>query len=389
MKKVIATLLTAAIAVSMISGCNKNKLTEDPTDTTSSSDTATDTSSTWEPQNFDELYGNQLPNYLNHQYYFDGKAVPMTESNYYFINSFIELANTVSQGYYTATTMGYLDLSAACPEGSGYATYGDYFVAYAESKLSQALIVNARAEAEGMSLTEEAQKNIDEVLGALAQKASNSGKTYEEYLKFWYGPEMTEESFREIYEREYLAGLYSKWYAQNYEPQYEDKYFHNIRYVLFWAPEDPYASNAGQAPATEEEKAAALASANEMLNKCTSLDDITTLGQEAVDLGIAKESNDIVVNKYGSRMVPDFEAWAYDESRKEGDMAVIYASYGYFVVGYVGREEQPQSVYESAAMTALSQELLAEAQGGTHDLHTDDPYLASPPAPTPTTAPST
>ena len=113
MKKVIATLLTAAIAVSMISGCNKNKLTEDPTDTTSSSDTATDTSSTWEPQNFDELYGNQLPNYLNHQYYFDGKAVPMTESNYYFINSFIELANTVSQGYYTATTMGYIEISSA------------------------------------------------------------------------------------------------------------------------------------------------------------------------------------------------------------------------------------------------------------------------------------
>ena len=71
-------------------------------------------------------------------------------------------------------------------------------------------------------------------------------------------------------------------------------------------------------------------------------------------------------------------------------MEIIYAvNYGYFVVGYLGREEQSQTVIESAAATALSQDLLAEAQSGVHDLHTDDPYLASPPAPTPTTAPST
>ena len=73
MKKVIATIVTAAIALSMVSGCGKNtKLTEAPSDPTASSDASSDTSSTWEPQNFDELFGNQLPNYLNHQYYFDG-----------------------------------------------------------------------------------------------------------------------------------------------------------------------------------------------------------------------------------------------------------------------------------------------------------------------------
>lgn len=389
MKKVIATIVTTALALSMVSGCNKNtKLTEAPSDATASSDASAGTSSTWEPQTFDELYGNQLPNYLNHQYYFDGEAIPLTESNYYFINTFIELANAVSQGYYTPTTMGYLDLAAACPTGSGYDTYGDYFVATAESKLAQACVVNARAKAEGISLSDEATKNIDEVLAALEQKATNSGKTYEEYLKFWYGPEMTAESFRAIYEREYLAGLYSQLYAQNYEPTYEEKYYHNIRYAVFEAAEQPFDTN--QEPATQAEKDAALAAATEVLNKCSSIDDLPTYAQEAVDLGLAKETNDIVVNKYGQRMVPEFEAWAYDEKRQPGDMEIIYAvNYGYFVVGYLGHEEQSQSVIESAAMTALSQELLAETQNGTHDLHTDDPYLASPPAPTPTTAPST
>ena len=389
MKKVIATVVTAAIALSMVSGCNKNtKLTEAPSDPSASSDVSTDTSSTWEPQNFEELYGNQLPNYLNHQYYFDGEAIPMNESNYYFINTFIELANAVSQGYYTATTMGYLDLAAECPAGSGYATYGEFFVAKAESKLAQACVVNAKAKAEGISLTDEAQKNIDAVLDSLAQKATNSGKSYEEYLKFWYGSDMTEESFRAIYEREYLAGLYSKYYAQNYEPTYEEKYFHNIRYAVFEAPEQPFDPNT--APATQAEKEAALAAPTDVLNKCKSIDDFPTYAQEAVDLGLAKETNDIIVNKYGQRMVPEFEAWAYDENRKVGDMEIIYAvNYGYFVVGYLGHEEQSESVIESAAMSALSKSILEEISNGVHDLHTDDPYLASPPAPSPTTAPST
>ena len=215
MKKVIATVVTAAIALSMVSGCNKNtKLTEAPSDPSASSEVTTDTSSTWDPQTFEELFGSQLPNYLNHQYYFDGKEVPKTVSNYYFITSFIEIAtNYVSQGYYTATTMGYLDLAAECPEGSGYQTYGDYFVAYAEGKLMRALIIDARAEAEGMSLTDEAQKNVDAILDVYAQRAANSGKTYEEYLKLWFGPEMTEERFRDIHEMEYLSTLYSIWEA--------------------------------------------------------------------------------------------------------------------------------------------------------------------------------
>lgn len=390
MKKVIATVVTAAIALSMVSGCNKNtKLTEAPSDPSASSEVTTDTSSTWDPQTFEELFGSQLPNYLNHQYYFDGKEVPKTVSNYYFITSFIEIAtNYVSQGYYTATTMGYLDLAAECPEGSGYQTYGDYFVAYSEGKLMRALIIDARAEAEGMSLTDEAQKNVDAILDVYAQRAANSGKTYEEYLKLWFGPEMTEESFRDINEMDYLSRLYSIWYAQNYEPTYEDKYFHNIRYAVFEAPEQPFDPNTP--PATQAEKDAALAAATDVLNKCKSIDDFPTYAQEAVNLGLAKETNDIIVNKYGQRMVPEFEAWAYDESRQVGDMEIIYAvNYGYFIVGYLGREEQSQDVIESAAATALSQDLLAEAQSGVHDLHTDDPYLASPPAPTPTTAPST
>lgn len=42
-------------------------------------------------ESVETIYGNQLPNYLNHQYYFEGQPVPMTESNFYFIDTFSEL----------------------------------------------------------------------------------------------------------------------------------------------------------------------------------------------------------------------------------------------------------------------------------------------------------
>ena len=64
MKKIGAIILSAALAATMIAGCNTDPAKKE----------------------IDKNYGPQLWNYLNHQYYFDGEAIPVSESNFYFIN---------------------------------------------------------------------------------------------------------------------------------------------------------------------------------------------------------------------------------------------------------------------------------------------------------------
>ena len=78
MKKISTIILAAAVSASVIlPGANALAYNENG-----------------EPETFEELYGNQLVNYLNHQYYFDGEAIPVNESNFYFINSFLDRKST-------------------------------------------------------------------------------------------------------------------------------------------------------------------------------------------------------------------------------------------------------------------------------------------------------
>ena len=60
---------------------------------------------------FDTVYGNQLPQYLNHEYTFNGEKIPLVESNYYFIMTFVQLCQYASYGYFPATADGYIDPS--------------------------------------------------------------------------------------------------------------------------------------------------------------------------------------------------------------------------------------------------------------------------------------
>ena len=74
-------------------------------------------------------------------------------------------------------------------------------------------------------------------------------------LQKYYGPSCNEAVFRDFIRRYKLADLYTAEYIENYEFTDEELYAPSVRYVLISAPES----------ATEEEKAAAEAKANEIL----------------------------------------------------------------------------------------------------------------------------
>ena len=94
MKKIGASILSAAVAASIFAGCSHPTeettvtVSETTLMTTAPAETTTAETEFEIPESMEEVYGNQITNYLNHQYYFDGEPIPMWESNYYFMETF-------------------------------------------------------------------------------------------------------------------------------------------------------------------------------------------------------------------------------------------------------------------------------------------------------------
>ena len=119
-RKTGSIILSGIFAASLFSGCGKtisetgNMVAPSETSaafTLPSETYAQDPVTPVEPKTFEEVYGNQLMGYLNHQYYFNGEPVPMWESNYYFMETFNVLGESAGYNGAPLTTYGFVDLS--------------------------------------------------------------------------------------------------------------------------------------------------------------------------------------------------------------------------------------------------------------------------------------
>lgn len=335
-------LLLGIFAASVFSGCGKT--IDETTITTVASETsaeftlpsetsASDPVTPVEPKTFEEVYGNQLMGYLNHQYYFDGEPIPLQESNFYFINAFLELSSDANMGYYPVTPTGSIDLAAELEvEIDDYDTYGDYFVKYAENALEMSLILCSYAQANEVPLSEDTQLAIDNMLDNIRYgSAANAGMTLDDYLQLYYGPGNDEATFRKILERYYLADAYSDKYCKEYpfsDDQIRTPY---IRYALFYAPSS----------ADQDTKDQAYQSAMDMKNSCKNLSDLKTLAQSAYENGLVREQGDSAAFTSELSEYPELWDWTFEEARQEGDIEVIYEpSVGYYVIGFLGIKDQ-------------------------------------------------
>ncbi len=317
---------------------------------------------------FDTVYGSQLNNYLNRQYYFDGEPIPVAESNFYYIDAFLVLNDYAMYGYYATTPEGFIDLSAAASSADGsnaYSTMGEFFIEYSERTLESTYVILAKCREEGITLSAETEAEIDATIDNLrVTNAEPAGITMEEYLQKFYGEACTVEAFRQIICNYKLADLYTEHFMENYE--YEQ--VPNVRYVLFSAPEG----------SDEATLANAEQMANDLLEASTDLEQLELQGALAYTNGDSLQSSILPVER--GHMVPAFEEWAYDESREEGDIEVIYApEYGYFVVGYAGLTDIPEDSKEDIAVEALGDAVTEEIEAGLHTFYTNDPYTPAEP----------
>jgi len=393
-KKTAVSIVSAFILISATACGNEQQA---PSETTLLPGETTAPTVDFSSYNFETMYGTQVINYLDHQYYFDGQAIPLAESNFYFIEALKDLSQMASYGMYPMTSEGWLDLSAevngeipGAESGKVYATYGDFYVEYAEGMLENAYIVNALAAEDGLTLPDETVTIINDTISVdFANAAAQGGYTLDQYLQLFYGESCDEATMRDIMYRYKLADLYTTTYCENYEYDEEDIMVPNVRYALFYAPEG----------STDEELAAQEALANELKDDSVDLEGNPDLDQFELH-GVLSErqyqNGEDGCYQYGEipveagQVVPAFEEWSYAEEREEGDIDVIYApEYGYFVVGYLGLTEVSQSTKDQIAFTALSDYIKGIIDDNTYSFYGEGEFTTPDPVAPASTEPLT
>ena len=375
MKKTGTLVLTAAVAASIFAGCSQPAeettviVSETTTQlTTAPSETAPAETELEIPESMEEVYGNQIGNYLNHQYYFNGEPIPVWESNYYFVETFNVLSESSGYNGGPSTTYGFVDLAAEYP-GEEFATYGDYLVRQAEETIQSKCILCMRAEAEGITLSDESYAQIDGLVEDYRNYVAQLNVTLDDYLRISLGPDIDEATFKKIWEIDYLSNEYANYYCSNY-----DATIPQIRYVFF--------------PATEADEQAvrdaASEAATQLKDACENdIEKIPTVAEEARSAGTNLDYGDLAIPL--EQFPINLEEWAWSESRSAGDIdIVVEPELGYFLVGYLGTTADTEKATE-----ALIAEIRADIEANTYDFHTDEPFQAAPAAPTATPVPET
>ncbi len=410
MCKRIRNVLTLIVAVAlMFSSCASNETTEETEalssetviDTTEMSATemseevspelivaenteATETTEAFDIHNytFDTIHGSQLNCYLNHQYYFAEQPIPVTESNYYFIKAFIQLSeDALAHNYYPVTSEGYIDLAAEIPVGDNgetplYKTYGDMFRSYAETSLYSTYIILDNAKALGVTLSDDDIQKVEDSLYAIENdEALPAGMSLEEYLKVYYGPDCTVETFRQVLLNFYTNDAFTKFYLENFD--YGDMatiMSPTVRFAAFRLND----SEAGD-EMSDEAKADVHAKAQAMLEQCDgSIDALKDLGSEAYANGECSLYGETALVQGQVQIADVVDEWCLNPERVSGDMTVIdVESYGSVVVGFVDIVEN-YAAMEQIAVENLTKQVNANIVNNTYAFHTNDSFLPPP-----------
>ena len=373
LKKIVTAIVSAAFIMSSAATVLADETTAASQPSETAAATSQETQETYDISklSFDTMYGNQIGDFLNHEYYFDGKKIPQPETNYYFLLTFLQLSQYAAYGYYPSTSAGYLDLAATY--GDSKKTFAEYFVNQAEEYLHSTYLFLDRAKAAGITLTDEDKKAIeDEIKERTEEQAKPAGVSLDKILELYFGPGCNEQAYRQILENATLAGKYQEKYTSEYKVPEAQLMVPNIRYALFYAP---------NASASADDKKKAETAANEMVKQAKNLDELKKLAEDAQKNGAVYDQGTLSVPK--GKTVSAFESWAYDAARKEGDIGVIYSEeYGYFVVGYVGKVKLDEGEQSELANDALTTEIENEMKANKKNFHTDQKYGAAKAAPT-------
>ena len=305
----------------------------------------------------------------------NGHEISNAELNYYFIDS---VNNFYSQYGSYASLFGLdvtLPLNEQIVNEETGTTWGDDFLTSAIESAKSVYMLNDAAEAEGFTLTEEQQADIDAQMDTAEMYALVYGFTnLEEYLKAVYGRGAEEDTFRRFYEMTYIADAYQTHYSESLT--YEDADIREAEAENFNA----YSSYSYNTYYLNGSSFDDLAAAEEAAKTLTA-EEINTV--EALNAAIAAlpvnaesttaastASEDVLFDSVSSI----YAEWVTDASRKVGD--ITYVPYDYTSTDDAGNETTETRGYYVVLFNGCNdnnfgmsnvRHILITPEGGTYD----------------------
>ena len=256
-------------------------------------------------------------------------------------------------------------------------TYYDLFMEGAKTSMIQVAALADAARAEGMTLTEAAQADVDTALATYNAYALQYGYNMDSYLKANFGEFMTEEILVSCMKEDALANQYYTAYAQelNYTDADLKAYYDENSPLLDTFVYDMCFVNgllSGE-DVTDEQKQAAMELAKSEAEK---LLDATDFSVEA-SLIASKDDNSYYnedLHSIGSNLGTLYASWLADETRKDGDVTVIEgAAAGYYVLRFHDRYLDTEALGEVDIRHILVKAEVAEGE----DAPTDEAMAAA------------
>lgn len=315
------------------------------------------------------------------------RGFSVAECNYVYHMQYISLMNTY--GNY-ASTLLHLDTTKPldeqeCPsfmnkEGKENYTWDQYFRDATKSQLKQLAAYEAYAGQHDIKLDDDDLKEIDDTIASIAETAKkNNYGSVSKFLAANYGRGCNESVARAIMELQTLAGKVQTsitdvetYAAEQLAEKYDsvkdsyDKFTYSYYLVAAELPEHEHSEDEDEHAhePTDEAKAAAKATAEEILAKLSDGTSLADAAKAVVTDAEIKEQTDLA----GSSVETALSEWIKSADRKAGDTAVVDSGTGSYVVVFTKRDNNQAPTEESGdqnycdyvAENLLKQDVLSE-----------------------------
>lgn len=313
------------------------------------------------------------------------RGFSVAECNYVYHMQYISLMNTY--GDY-ASTLFKLDTSKpldeqTCPlnkEGKENYTWDRYFRDATRSQLKQLAAYEAYAGQHDIKLDDDDLKEIDDTIASIAETAKkNNYGSVSKFLAANYGRGCNESVARDIMKLQALAGKVQTsitdvetYTAEQLAEKYDsvkdsyDKFTYSYYLVAAELPEHEHSEDEDEHAhePTDEAKAAAKATAEEILAKLSDGSSLSDAAKAVVTDAEIKEQTNLA----GSSVETALSEWIKSADRKAGDTAVVDSDTGSYVVVFTKRDNNQAPTEESGdqnycdyvAENLLKQDVLSE-----------------------------
>lgn len=293
------------------------------------------------------------------------------EFSYYYIDYINNFANNYGSylSYFGLDTSKTLD-EQVYDEESGI-TWADEFIEEAASSAKSVLALADAAEAEGFTLPEEEQSQVDLLSSNLDSYATLYGySNTNAFLKAQYGNGASKDSYLEYYSRNLLATAYQS--AHEDSLTYTDEQiraaddedptqYSSYSFAQYYIATSKYLTGGttdedGNTTYTAAERESAVEAAREAIEPLTEASSLDELNEAiaAMEINADTEASATECTDYAKSSInSNFRDWVTDASRKEGDITCVEVAgtatdengeeidtvSGFYVVFYIGEND--------------------------------------------------